>query len=531
MKNTIRLAGICAAWLAVTTMGQAQVPRMISYQGHARTAAGVPFTGMGHFKFALVDAGAAFTYWSNDGATGAGAFPAVEVLVPVNNGVYSVYLGNTALAGMTASIPPGVFANSAVYLRVWFSDGTTAPALLSPDIRIVSVGYAMIAATVVDDAITTAKLVDKAVTAEKLDDNAITTSSVADDAITAAKLADDAVTTETLADGAVTSAKLAEEITLGSALSADGGVLRLLPGFLRGTAATISLDGGAGSVNASSALVLSKTQPALFPGGPSITETQAILSAESSGGRLSLFDESQSETAALGARSAGGGELTVFQEDGTTGAYVLGDRFGDNSGGAIGVSNGEGDWRVYIYGDLGGAGQISVRNADGTKSITIDGQASDGFGRITTPVLEITGGSDLSENFDIASEAAPAMPGMVVCIDPNRPGQLVVSSKAYDRTVAGIMSGAGGVKPGMLMGQHGTAASGKHAVALTGRVYCQADASNGSIQPGDLLTTSDIPGHAMKATDPARTSGAIIGKAMTPLPGGQGLVLVLVTLQ
>jgi len=66
---------------------------------------------------------------------------------------------------------------------------------------------------------------------------------------------------------------------------------------------------------------------------------------------------------------------------------------------------------------------------------------------------------------------------------------------------------------------------------LTGRVYCWADASNGPIEPGELLTTASTPGHAMKVTDHPSAQGAIIGKAMTALKEGKGLVLVLVTLQ
>jgi hypothetical protein len=120
---------------------------------------------------------------------------------------------------------------------------------------------------------------------------------------------------------------------------------------------------------------------------------------------------------------------------------------------------------------------------------------------------------------------------MVVSIDPEQPGRLVLSSEPYDRKVAGIISGAGGIAPGMLMGQSGSPADGSNPVALSGRVYCRADASNGSIQPGDLLTTSDKPGHAMKVTDHARANGAILGKAMSSLEAGQGLVLVLVSLQ
>jgi hypothetical protein len=58
-----------------------------------------------------------------------------------------------------------------------------------------------------------------------------------------------------------------------------------------------------------------------------------------------------------------------------------------------------------------------------------------------------------------------------------------------------------------------------------------ADASNGPIEPGDLLTTSSAPGQAMKVTDHARAQGAILGKAMTGLSEGNGMVLVLVALQ
>ena len=68
-------------------------------------------------------------------------------------------------------------------------------------------------------------------------------------------------------------------------------------------------------------------------------------------------------------------------------------------------------------------------------------------------------------------------------------------------------------------------------MALSGRVYCWCDAGFGAIQPGDLLTTSTTPGHAMVVQDHARAQGATLGKAMGRLREGKGLVLVLVTLQ
>lgn len=177
-------------------------------------------------------------------------------------------------------------------------------------------------------------------------------------------------------------------------------------------------------------------------------------------------------------------------------------------------------------------GSLTLYDEAGTATVVIDGQHSDGSGRVTTQVLEITGGSDLSEQFDVAAWSGGApLPGMVVSIDPERPGELSVSSSAYDRRVAGVISGAGGVRPGMLMGQSGSVADGAHPVALTGRVYVYADAGTGAIEPGDLLTTSETPGHAMRVSDHGRAGGAILGKAMTGLEDGRGLVLVLVSLQ
>ena len=115
-------------------------------------------------------------------------------------------------------------------------------------------------------------------------------------------------------------------------------------------------------------------------------------------------------------------------------------------------------------------------------------------------------------------------------IDDENPGCVKMSQLAYDTRVAGIISGANGVNPGITLQQDAVLNSGP-LVALSGRVYALADAAHGPIKPGDLLTTSPTPGHAMKATDTQKTPGAVLGKAMTGLAEGQGLVLVLVSLQ
>lgn len=169
-------------------------------------------------------------------------------------------------------------------------------------------------------------------------------------------------------------------------------------------------------------------------------------------------------------------------------------------------------------------GKIDVRDTNGAPTITLSGT-----GVATVKVLEITGGADIAEPFHMShSDELPK--GAVVVIDEENPGRLKMSNEPYDTRVAGIISGANGVQPGLALHQQGKIEGGQN-VALTGRVYALADATQGAIKPGDLLTTSSTPGHVMRASDAQRRSGAVLGKAMTSLKDGKGFVLVLVSLQ
>jgi photosystem II stability/assembly factor-like uncharacterized protein len=206
--------------------------------------------------------------------------------------------------------------------------------------------------------------------------------------------------------------------------------------------------------------------------------------------------------------------------------------FGATNGYSMGRAS---DDKFFINRDepLGsGVLRILTVKSDGNVGIGTNepSEKLDVAGTAQCQILKITGGSDMAEPFDV-KETDVAKAGMVLSIDSENAGKLKISQKAYDRCVAGIISGAGGVQPGMLMTQSGSTADGDYPVALTGRVYCFADASYGRIQPGDLLTTSDTPGHAMKVEDYSKAQGATLGKAMTPLEKGKGLVLVLVSLQ
>jgi hypothetical protein len=144
-----------------------------------------------------------------------------------------------------------------------------------------------------------------------------------------------------------------------------------------------------------------------------------------------------------------------------------------------------------------------------------------------TTVLELGEGLDYAEGFAVSRHDEIGA-GAVLVIDPDNAGKLKLSSEPYDRRVAGIVAGANGLGSGVSLGSD----LFDHDVALAGRVYCNVDATYGEVSPGDLLTTAPTPGYAMVVKDHARARGAILGKAMEPLPrGARGQVLVLVTLQ
>jgi len=269
------------------------------------------------------------------------------------------------------------------------------------------------------------------------------------------------------------------------------------------------------------------TAPAYFEGEASGI-AGASVSALNTGGIAGFFDATSTDASlVVRQNNASGSLIKAFGANGGNHEMIL------NNDGSMEFFNGSHIRTIRIDPSESGtadAGQITLYNSTGTTAtIEIDGSYN-GVGRVTTNELQITGGSDITEPFSVAF-FKDMKTGMVLSIDDENPGELKVSSEAYDRCVAGIISGAGGVRPGLIMGQKGTIADGDVPVALSGRVYCWCDASHGTIKPGDLLTTSSTPGHAMKATDMSRTPGAVIGKAMTSLDEGQGLVLVLVSLQ
>ncbi|WP_157245749.1 hypothetical protein [Nonomuraea typhae] len=269
--------------------------------------------------------------------------------------------------------------------------------------------------------------------------------------------------------------------------------------------------------------------------GPGVfvrTTTGAALDAKST-----EFEALHAETAAPGVAAVAAYNVNP---DGTGASF-----FGDNRGRGPGVfvrtlsgaavdARSEAYEAIHAETNSPNVAAIAAYNLNGTSTGAAlfaehRGTGPAGFfkGNVIVTGDVLLTGADLAENFSLA-EHEEAEPGTVVVLDGA--DRVRVSTRAYDTRVAGVVSGAGDYRPGVILDHDGRRA-GRYPLALVGKVYCRVDASYAPVGVGDLLTTSDTPGHAMRALDPGRAFGAVIGKAMAALDRGAGLVPILVLLR
>ena len=175
------------------------------------------------------------------------------------------------------------------------------------------------------------------------------------------------------------------------------------------------------------------------------------------------------------------------------------------------------------FGAPGVAGDVLVFGAD-AKGTTAADAAIWIKGSTGDVILK---NADCAEDFEVNDDAS-VEPGSVLTLSES--GPLTLSTTPYDRKVAGVISGAGGLRPGIVLGRHANSTN-RWPIALSGKVFCKVDAHQSPIAVGDLLTTSSTPGHAMVARDHRRAFGAVIGKALAPLQSGTGLLPILIALQ
>lgn len=179
------------------------------------------------------------------------------------------------------------------------------------------------------------------------------------------------------------------------------------------------------------------------------------------------------------------------------------------------------------------------RRGDNSTLVTIMGTGRMGLGTGTPEEqLHVVGNVKVTGNIaakyqDVAEwveAASPLEPGTVVVIRKAVMDGVESSRRAYDSSVAGVVS----AQPGVVLGEPGP---GKVLVAQSGRVRVKVDAGTSGIEPGDLLVTSAVTGYAMKSVPIAvagttfHRPGTLLGKALQPLSRGRGEILVLLTLQ
>jgi hypothetical protein len=241
----------------------------------------------------------------------------------------------------------------------------------------------------------------------------------------------------------------------------------------------------------------------------------------------------------------GATDVWSTQTDGA-GDFLIGTSFNPKFRGVYGENTGGGDG-VFGYGQNAGRGVVGVSDShtgvegNSTTGTALWGNSSSGIGVFASGGhlagrfegdVEITGdirlvNMDCAEDFYIAGTTLIEAGTVMVLGDDEA---LQPSTVPYDNRVAGVISGAGNYKAGIVLGRLQSNRL-RQPVALLGKTFCKVDAQSGAIEVGDLLTTSLAPGHAMKVDDPSRAFGAVIGKALRRHDAGQGLIPILIALQ
>lgn len=284
-------------------------------------------------------------------------------------------------------------------------------------------------------------------------------------------------------------------------MSREGEIIAMMGGSANVRAGSNGQDGNLFLYRSNAKDIFSNSDATVQLGG---SNGNMVLGGNGTGGDVFLQDGSGTNRVLLSAESQ---RLEVKNANGE----IIG-MIGGSSTVRVG-SNGD-NGRVFLYPAT--AGNIFD---NGEATIRMDGNSGD-------IVLQ---NADFAEDFDIAdAEDIEALPGSVMVLRDD--GALEACSKAYDSRLVGVVSGAGGYKPGIVMDKQDSG-NNRCPIALVGKVFCRVDADHAPVEMGDLLTTSPTAGCAMKASDRTRAFGAVLGKALAAHAAGVGLVPVLVNLQ
>jgi hypothetical protein len=241
---------------------------------------------------------------------------------------------------------------------------------------------------------------------------------------------------------------------------------------------------------------------------------------------LALKNAAGKELLALGKNDALAGDLRLSNAEGARTLELYG---GDASGpgGYQWFYDRSGKKRAYLglARDGGSIFQVFNSKEEGVASLYA---LPNGGGRILVNGKDV---HDYAEALEVTTRQG-LEPGTVVAV-AGPAGRIAPSSGPYDRRVVGVISGAGGLRSGSILGTREDG-SNDLPVAVSGQVFVRVCPEGGAIEPGDLLVASSRPGVAMRAADTSRSLGAVIGKALETFGTSEkeeGLVRMMVMLR
>ena len=256
------------------------------------------------------------------------------------------------------------------------------------------------------------------------------------------------------------------------------------------------------------------------PGPPGTLSVPGISSVV---GGFSFSNPAGKRVAYTGTDTDGDGVVKLYNRTGSEVSLA----FGPKGGGRLIVTGNNSDKTVaYLGSDTDGDGMVKLRNRTGIEVFL--GFDPKGAGRL---IINGKSVNDYAEVFELAARQG-VVPGSVIAVVGSG-GRIALSAAPYERRVVGVISGAGGLRPGSVIGSREDG-SDDLPVAVSGQVVVRVCLEGGPIEPGDLLVASSRPGVAMRAADPSRAAGAVVGKALEAFgssQGKEGLVRMMVMLR
>ena len=158
-----------------------------------------------------------------------------------------------------------------------------------------------------------------------------------------------------------------------------------------------------------------------------------------------------------------------------------------------------------------GGDPVLVGNADAQSGLVVHG---------TTASNRI--GVQQSGCAEVFQTGKSLIPGTVVCLAAGGKRKVQACRTVGDPRLLGVVVESAGLLSGDASGPKAVC------VALFGTADCCVEADSGPVEVGDLLTPSNVTGHARRV-DPADVQpGALLGKALAPLKSGRGVIPIVV---